>query len=235
MSFHIHDIHKAFAGKTVLRGVSLVLPRGKIVCLLGASGCGKSTLLRIVAGLLPADAGRVDVGAGACATVFQEPRLLPWLTVAENLALALPFWQRRTSKRAAIAAALRQVRLPGCEERLPHELSGGMAQRVGIARALLQQPAVLLMDEPFAALDALTRREQQSLLAEVVRERACLFVTHDLDEALAIASQILVLAQGRIVLRADCRAQADNSALRARILAGLRSEMVFWCNDEDKS
>lgn len=174
------------------------LPEGEITCLLGPSGCGKSTLLRILGGLIPADGGSVNVQPADCAMVFQEPRLLPWLTVAENLALALPFW--RTNKRQAIDSALVKVQLGGTREMMPASLSGGMAQRVGIARALLQNPSALLMDEPFAALDAITRTEQQQMLRGLIsgQRASCLFVTHDIHEAITIGDRILVMNQGRI-------------------------------------
>lgn len=227
----LSHVGKQFDGRWVLRDVSLALPRGEIVCLLGASGCGKSTLLRIMAGLLAADCGEVHVPPAACAMVFQEPRLLPWLTVAENLALALPFWQRRGEKSAAIAAVLRQMQLPGIERMMPGELSGGMAQRIGIARALLQRPQVLLMDEPFAALDAISRRHQQDYLREVVADRSCLFVTHDIDEALRIATHVLVLVQGEIALRCDVRQAGEG--IRDAILAHLHGQQVFSQRYED--
>lgn len=224
-------VGKQFDGRWVLRDVSLALPQGEIVCLLGASGCGKSTLLRIMAGLLVADCGEVHVPSAACAMVFQEPRLLPWLTVAENLALALPFWQQRKEKSAAIAAVLQQMQLPGIERMMPRELSGGMAQRIGIARALLQRPQVLLMDEPFAALDAISRRHQQDYLREIVADRSCLFVTHDIDEALRIATHILVLVRGEITLRCDVRQAGEG--IRDAILAHLHGQQVFSQRYED--
>lgn len=231
MTEALSHVGKRFDGKWVLRDVSLALPRGEIVCLLGTSGCGKSTVLRILAGLLAADCGEVHLPANACAMVFQEPRLLPWLTVAENLALALPFWQRRKDKAAAIANVLRQMQLPEVGRMMPGELSGGMAQRIGIARALLQRPEVLLMDEPFAALDAINRRHQQDYLREVVADRSCLFVTHDIDEALRIATHILVLAQGEIALRCDVRHAGED--IRDTILARLHDQQVFSQYYED--
>ncbi|MDR0806860.1 MAG: ABC transporter ATP-binding protein [Enterobacteriaceae bacterium] len=197
---NISKISKSYNQKPVLTDVSFSLPAGEIICLLGASGGGKSTLLRIVGGLIQPDSGNVNITSSQCAMVFQEPRLLAWLTVAENLALALPFWQSGKSKRESITTALRQVQLLGSESLMPHELSGGMAQRVGIARALLQKPQVLLMDEPFAALDAITRAEQQQMLVQLIAEQqiSCLFVTHDINEAMKIGHQILVINQGRI-------------------------------------
>jgi ABC-type nitrate/sulfonate/bicarbonate transport system ATPase subunit len=213
-------IHKSFAGRPVLDGVSLDLAEGKIVCLLGPSGVGKSTVLRIAAGLIAPDAGEVNMPPGACAMVFQEPRLLPWLTVAGNLALALPFWSR---KREAIDAALARVRMPGARALMPSALSGGMAQRVGIARALLREPRALLMDEPFAALDAITRAGHQRMLKRLIEggRTCCLFVTHDIHEAMTIGDRILVMNAGRIAAEFD---PAENRAgLEQRILDHLQT------------
>ncbi len=196
----LHYIHKSYGQKKILNDISLSLSPGEITCLLGASGCGKSTLLRIFGGLIKPDKGEVHVAEKSCAFVFQETRLLPWLTVAENLALALPFWDKKKSEKINIA--LKKVHLHGAQKMYPDSLSGGMAQRACIARALLQSPKVLLMDEPFAALDALTRSEQQRMLYELINrqnEHCCLFVTHDIEEAQAIGHRILVMRDSLIV------------------------------------
>lgn len=196
----LHGVSKRFSGRTVLDGVSLSLVRGGITCLLGPSGCGKSTLLRVAGSLLPADGGRVLVDPRECAMVFQEPRLLPWLTVEENLGLAARD-RTRGERRAAIREALGLVELGAIGNLLPRELSGGMAQRVGLARALLRRPRFLLMDEPFAALDAITRATLQKMLVTLIAEQriTCLFVTHDINEALLIASHLHVMKNGAIV------------------------------------
>ena len=193
----LRDVHFAFGERRILTGVSLALTEGGIHCVLGPSGCGKSTLLRLLAGLLAPDAGTVLLRPADCAMVFQDIRLLPWLTVAENLALGLRDGARR-ERRARVDAALEQVRLTGTQSLLPAQLSGGMAQRVGIARALLRRPRVLLMDEPFGAIDAMTRAELQQELMQLVHDgqTACVFVTHDVDEALRIGQRILVLRDG---------------------------------------
>ncbi|WP_446424758.1 ATP-binding cassette domain-containing protein, partial [Mailhella sp.] len=147
----LENIEKSFGETRVLSGVSLELAPAGITCLLGASGCGKSTLLRIAAGLERADAGTVHSRAEDCAMVFQDPRLLPWLSVGENLRLALSGLMPRREVSAAVERALAMVELPAATARaLPRELSGGMAQRVGVARALLRKPRLMLMDEPFA-------------------------------------------------------------------------------------
>ena len=156
----LEGVSLRLGGRPVLRDASLALEAGAINCLLGASGCGKSTLLRVAAGLLPPDAGQVLARPQDCAMVFQAPRLLRWLTVGENLGLALAHRRgmKRAQKAQRIGQALEVVQLAGAQALFPHELSGGMAQRVGIARALLREPRLLLMDEPFAALDAITPR-----------------------------------------------------------------------------
>lgn len=197
----LEGIYKTLGHKMILNGTTLGLAKGSINCLLGPSGCGKSTLLRIAAGLLAADAGVVHISPAQCAMVFQEPRLLPWLTVEENLALALRSGMKHQERVAHIVQALQQMRLGDIESYMPRELSGGMAQRVGIARALLKQPQILLMDEPFAALDAITRTGLQQLLVQLIaREHiTCLFVTHDINEAVTIGNQISIMRDGAIM------------------------------------
>lgn len=214
-----------FGSREILRGLTLDLTQGGITCLLGPSGCGKSTLLRLAAGLLHPNSGTVGLPASQTAMVFQEPRLLPWLTVAENLGLALPPALSGTTRLERIRQALHTVCLEGVERRMPRELSGGMAQRVGIARALLCAPSFLLMDEPFAALDAITRGQLQSMLTELIAARrcTCLFVTHDIQEALNIAHTLAVLQNGVIALAAPVpREAAAKEALRTTVLAWLQ-------------
>lgn len=218
-------VSKRFGGRAVLQTVSLNLASHGITCLLGPSGCGKSTLLRIAAGLLPADTGSVFPDPRACAMVFQEPRLLPWLTVEENLALALPPYPA-TQRRQALLNALHKVELGDIRQHLPAELSGGMAQRVGLARALLRRPQFLLMDEPFAALDAITRATLQQMLVTLVAEQgiACLFVTHDINEALLIGNHIHVLQNGTISFSADAGTsgtRCHHTSIKQQIVACL--------------
>lgn len=191
-------IRKQFDGQRVVDDFSLNLDSHRITALVGSSGCGKSTVLRIAAGLLPCDEGRVEVRPDEVGVVFQDARLLPWLTVRENLGLALPF--REPRRHELIARVLAIVHLDGHENKLPRQLSGGMAQRVSIARALLRRPRLLLMDEPFAALDAITRAELQRMLVKLVHEEGlnCLFVTHDLQEAELISDRLIVMREGRI-------------------------------------
>ncbi|GAA1594123.1 ABC transporter ATP-binding protein [Actinoplanes couchii] len=191
----VSDLHKAFGDTVVLDGASLTVGRGEVVALLGGSGSGKSTLLRILAGLDADAGGTVDVPPDF-GVVFQEHRLLPWKRVADNVALGLHGADARTRA----LAALTEVGLGDRGDAWPAELSGGQAQRVAVARALVREPSLLLLDEPFGALDALTRLRMQQLL-ERLRARhgfAALLVTHDVDEALLLADRALVLESGRI-------------------------------------
>jgi ABC-type nitrate/sulfonate/bicarbonate transport system ATPase subunit len=225
----------------VLDHLSIAAQPGEIVALLGPSGCGKSTLLRLIGGLDAPSSGRVEIGDRPvtttderCAVVFQEPRLLPWRTVAANVALgARRAGKRGPAQRALVDHLLGQVGLDRNAHSWPHELSGGMAQRVALARGLAAEPEVLLLDEPFAALDALTRLKMQDLLVEVWSERkpTVILVTHDVDEAIYLADRIIVLGGSRpasIVARIEVpgarpRDHADPAffALRARILSHL--------------
>lgn len=182
---------KQFAGHTVLQNVHLTLREREMVSLLGPSGCGKSTLLRIVAGLERDYVGRTLRGEGEVAFVFQEPRLMPWLTVAQNIGFA----DDNGYDRERVARLIREVGLEGFAEALPKQLSGGMAQRVAIARGLYSQPRVLLLDEPFSAVDAFTRMKLQDLLLQLAERHAIalLLVTHDIDEALYLGDRVLVM------------------------------------------
>lgn len=199
-------VSKTFRGKAgdveALRDVSLRCPEGELVCFLGASGCGKSTLLQIIAGLEQPSAGgiiingrEIDAPSDALGMVFQDHGLFPWATVEDNVGFNLRARRvGRNARREAVREALDLVGLSGFARRYPHELSGGMRQRAGLARALSTKPKLLLMDEPFGALDTHTRsRLQQELLSIWSRQRATiLFVTHDIDEALILADRIIV-------------------------------------------
>ncbi|MFC6679382.1 ABC transporter ATP-binding protein [Nonomuraea ferruginea] len=189
-------------GHTVLRDLELDILPGEIVAILGPSGCGKSTLLRLVAGLEAPSDGEITVdgrpvrGVDArCAVVFQEPRLLPWRDLAGNVALGLPKGVGRESGARIVRHWLDVVGLDGFHQHRPRQVSGGMAQRAALARALAREPGVLLLDEPFAALDALTRLRMQDLLADVQRGAGTtvLLVTHDVDEALHLADRVVLL------------------------------------------
>ena len=194
----------------VLDGIDLRLEPGEIVALVGPNGSGKSTLLRILGGLLVADAGTVHISgeqlagpAAHAAFVFQDPRLLPWRGVARNVALPMEYagWSA-TRRRARIEELIDLVGLHGFERARPHELSGGMRQRAAIARALALTPSVLLLDEPFSALDALTREQFNADLLDRWRTTATsiVMVTHSIAEALFLADRVLVMSErpGRI-------------------------------------
>jgi NitT/TauT family transport system ATP-binding protein len=188
-----------------LDNVSLDVARGEFVCLVGASGCGKSTLLSLVAGLDKHDAGSIDViGGGNPALMFQEPALFPWLTVAGNVNLPLRLRRLPREQRAQrVVELLRSVHLEDFAKRRPHQLSGGMRQRVALARTLALDTPVLLMDEPFGALDAMTRDILHDEIERIWQERrlTVLFVTHNVREAARLGDRIVLLSSrpGRVV------------------------------------
>ncbi|MFE3104685.1 ABC transporter ATP-binding protein [Nocardia tengchongensis] len=213
----ITGLRKTFGDKTVLDGIDLTIRRGEFVVLLGPSGTGKTTLLRLLTGLELPDAGQVLVPA-ARTTVYQEPRLIPSKRVLPNVIVG----QRRSREtREAGLRALAEVQLDGKARQWPATLSGGEAQRAALARALVREPELLLLDEPFAALDALTRLQMQDLVGDLVaRHRpAVLMVTHDVDEAVRLADRVLVLDRGRFAVDTEIelphpRDRTDPAALR---------------------
>jgi len=191
-------------GVLALDRVSLSVGQGEFVCIIGASGCGKSTLLSLVAGLDRPTGGEVAVGHRRVAMMFQEPGLLPWLTAASNVELALRARKvPRVARQERTAELLGMVRLDGFGPKRPHELSGGMRQRVALARALAQDADVLLMDEPFGALDAMTRDLLHDELDRICREQGLtvLFVTHNVREAVRLGDRVIVLSSrpGRVI------------------------------------
>jgi sulfonate transport system ATP-binding protein len=227
----------------VIRDISISAAPGEVLAVLGASGCGKSTLLRIAGGLDTPTTGvvRIDGGPVAgidarCALAFQEPRLLPWRSLAANVTLGLPAGTPRTDGEARVAALLDLVGLTAFANHRPREVSGGMAQRTSLARALARNPGVLLLDEPFASLDALTRLRMQDLLLDVhaAAPTTVLLVTHDVDEALQLPDRVVLLgeepgAEGATIRqmltvpgqRPRDRGSAELAELRATLLAGL--------------
>ena len=192
----VHVREKSFQGRTVLRDVAFDVSAGEIVAILGASGCGKSTLLRVIAGLDRVVDGSIVVRAThgdspVVGMVYQEPRLLPWLTVEKNIAFSLSSFANKV-KNTNIDGILQEVMLEDARQYWPKQLSGGMAQRVAIARALVREPDVLLLDEPFSALDVLTRRNLHTLTRRVTaaHKAATVIVTHDPAEAVNLADRI---------------------------------------------
>lgn len=200
----IQHLSKTYPGGThALEAIDLTVGAGEIVAIVGGSGCGKSTLLRIAAGLDRPSAGRVSIDGRvvsapdpAIGIVFQEPRLFPWLTVAQNVGFGLAHLPR-AERHARVAEALARVGLSDKAGVWPRQLSGGQAQRVAIARALVARPEVLLLDEPFSALDAFTRLDLQRHLLQIwaaVSPRPTLvIVTHDVDEAILLADRVIVM------------------------------------------
>lgn len=243
-------MRRSFAGaergssaRLVLRDIDLEIAPGEIVSLIGPSGCGKSTLLRQVSGLDAPDAGDLAIDGKPlvgidqrCAIAFQEPRLLPWRSIERNVQLGLPRGTAKSEGRERVAELLRLVQLDAAKGLRPRQVSGGMAQRASLARALSRGPGVLVLDEPFGALDALTRLTMQDLLLDIhrVEPATILLVTHDVDEALYLSDRIVLLGEepgaapgtGSVIRRiltvpgARPRDRADAT------LAGLRTELL---------
>ncbi|MDR5835975.1 ABC transporter ATP-binding protein [Caballeronia sp. LZ034LL] len=217
LAVSVRGLERRYGSRVVIEALDLDIRKGEFVALLGESGCGKTTLLRALAGLDLPDAGRIRAPERP-SVVFQEHRLLPWATLWENVALG----HETTIGRKGAARALAEVGLAGREDDWPRNLSGGQAQRVALARALVRDPALLLLDEPFAALDALTRIKMHGLVKELValHHPGVLIVTHDVDEALTLADRILVMRDGRIA--ASFRPKdSSTQALRPTLLEEL--------------
>src|SRR5690606_10477564 len=221
----LRNLTRSFGHQTVLDGVDLDIHAGEFVALLGRSGCGKSTLLRAIARLDTGISGEGQlIVSGQSSVLFQDSRILPWMSVLDNVRLGTP--NDMDSERAR--RALDGVGLADKAPAWPKTLSGGEQQRVALARALMRNPALILADEPFSALDALTRMRMQSLLLDVHArfQPAVLFVTHDVDEALVLANRIIVLDAGRIrydrlnpLKLSQGRGSTDFESLRQEILA----------------
>ncbi|GAA3387069.1 ABC transporter ATP-binding protein [Cryptosporangium minutisporangium] len=234
----LQGVSKRYPGGTVaLDGVDLTVRPGEFVCLVGASGCGKSTLLNLVAGLDAATAGSIDVAGGRAAFMFQEPALFPWLKVGQNVEVPLKLrGVAKAERRERARELLHTVRLTDVVDKRPHELSGGMRQRVALARTLAQDASVLLMDEPFAALDAMTRDALHDELERVWSERnlTVLFVTHNVREAVRLGDRIVLLASrpGRVIEefhvdqpRPRRLESPDVAALAGRVTERLKEEV----------
>ena len=244
----IKSLGKRFARNEALRDVNLSLAENEFVSLVGVSGCGKSTLLSIVAGLLDYEAGDILVDGAPMegpgldrGVVFQSYTLLPWLTARGNVEFALRAAGYKSKECREIAEKhLALVRLSKFMDAYPHELSGGMKQRVAIARALSYRPKVLLMDEPFGALDAMTRHEMQLLLTSVweAHKLTVLFVTHDVEEAVYLSDRIVAMTLGPGRIKAEFKvdlprprpasiiATSEFQALQQQVLATIREDIV---------
>ena len=219
--------NRSFGDTHVLKSIDLDIRPGEFVALLGRSGCGKSTLLRSLARLDPVPAGEVAI-SGRTSVAFQEPRLLPWRRVRENVELALLNTPERRSRADLATRTLAEV---GLTEKLgswPRELSGGQAQRVSLARALVSNPSLLLLDEPFSALDALTRIEMHQLVIDLWRRHsmAVLIVTHDVDEALALADRVVVMDEGRLAHSWQITLPRSDRAPSQPEIAGARAQLL---------
>jgi sulfonate transport system ATP-binding protein len=221
----VRGLTRSFDRRRVLDGLDLEIASGEFVAMIGRSGSGKSTLLRALAGIDPDVTGELAV-SGAVAMAFQEPRLVPWKRVWANICLGL----KTANPRSVARSALAEVGLSDHGNAWPLTLSGGEAQRASLARALVREPSLLLLDEPFSALDALTRITMHRLVLRLwaLHQPAVLLVTHDVDEALAMADRVLVLADGRITHQARIsldrprdRDHPELTALRTRLLTEL--------------
>jgi NitT/TauT family transport system ATP-binding protein len=224
----LENLGKRFGdGAPVLDDVNATIAQGEFVALLGASGCGKSTLLNIMAGLEPPTSGALEVPSDGAAFMFQDAALFPWLTARGNIELALQLADKsstKASRRARATELLELVHLGGAGDKRPHELSGGMRQRVALARSLAQDRQLLLMDEPFAALDAITRDLLHDELERIWKEtgRTIVFVTHNVREAVRLGQRVLLLSSrpGRVVAEWDVTEEHRTDAGRAGELTG---------------
>jgi len=221
----IRSVGKSFGTRQVLRDIDIDIPAGQFVSLIGPSGVGKSTLLRIIAGLEPLSAGAVELESvnprPDIRMMFQEDRLLPWRSVLRNVTLGL----RNGDEQARLM--LSSVGLEGREDEFPIVLSGGQRQRVALARALIHEPDVLLLDEPFGALDAITRAAMQMLLESLLarRPRTVVLVTHDVEEALLLSDRVLLMRDGQIAR--DLTIEQDRPRHRGDpALAALKEELL---------
>lgn len=245
-AIRLRNISFAYSGVTVLSGIDLEVAENDFIAIIGPSGCGKSTLLRLIGGLLPPTAGTVfangrEVTAPGLdrAVVFQDYSLFPWFSCIENLVLALgqsnPGLPKKQYRHIA-EKYLAMVGLAGSGGKIPGELSGGMRQRVAIARALALNSPILLMDEPFGALDAITRARQQEMLLDIwqtsgERRKTVVFVTHDVDEALILANRVVVLGVNPGHVAADIavdlpRPRSRGNSIVSRQFSRLREQLM---------
>jgi sulfonate transport system ATP-binding protein len=226
----VRGLSRHFGERAVIRDLDLDIAAGEFVALVGASGCGKSTLLRVLADLDHEISGEVSVPLRR-AVAFQAPRLMPWKPVWQNVTLGLPGGENR----ARADAALAEVGLSHRAEVWPKVLSGGEAQRASLARALVREPDLLLLDEPFGALDALTRIKAQALVGELWQRHRCavLLVTHDVEEALLLADRVLVMKDGVIAHEVTVALERPRG-LDDPTMPALRRELLGWLGVDEK-
>lgn len=224
----VRDVYFAYRHELTLSGVSFSVPEGQFVSIIGPSGCGKSTLLNLIQGLLPVSYGDIRVAgelvdgpSGNRAMIFQQFALLPWKTVRKNILLGLKYGghQSRPDRERAAEKYMRLIGLTKYRDMYPHQLSGGMQQRVAIARALALEPAVLLLDEPFAALDAQNAEIMRGEVSRLVSDQArtAILVTHNLDEALQLSDRILVMGSSSGLILEDISLVPARSSLGAGV------------------
>lgn len=241
MNLHINHINKSYGGKQVLKNIHFHVEPHEFVCILGHSGCGKSTLLNMIAGYLQPDEGSIVFGGAPVqgpsksrGVVFQEHALFPWYTVLENISFGPEV--QGTPKKEARDIAVNYLKLIGLEayaNHYPHQLSGGMKQRVGIARALAGQPDLLLMDEPFGALDILTRETMQRELLRIWMELRpmVIFITHSISEAIHLSDKIIVMNNGGIAGMFNLTMERPRSAHDEEFI-GLKEKIEALLIDE---
>ena len=246
LHLHIERVSLGYpGGEPVIRDLTLHVTAGEILVVVGASGCGKSTLLRALAGLLPVTAGTVAADGAPIAgpspdraLVFQDDALLPWRTARRNVELPLSIrGVTRADRRARADSWLARVGLTGKERRLPAHLSGGMRQRVQLARTLAGGPRAILMDEPFGALDAQTRAAMQRLLVDVLRTTGAtvVFVTHDVDEAVFIGDRVAVLRPPGVHTMVDVPQSRDPATRGTPVVRAARSQILAALGADDRT
>lgn len=203
---HIRDLTKVYSSNTkvtkALDSINLDLEKGKILSVIGYSGCGKSTLLKVISGLVKPDCGHINISDNeSVAVVFQEPRLIKSKSIYKNLELAIISEKCPMKRKSNITEILNLLELSDFKESYPSQLSGGMAQRVGLGRALCMKPSLLLLDEPFSALDALLRKKMQEELIDIYLKSnmTIVFITHDVNEAVILGSEVIVMDGGKVV------------------------------------